>query len=73
MELQMRFSKHAATIPALALALSAGAASALTFDDYVTPDVIAGDGIDNGGFTVNRQNDIELGLRGKLRFNENNK
>jgi len=68
----MRFSKHAATIPALALALSAGAASALTFDDYVTPDVIAGDGIDNGGFTVNRQNDIELGLRGKLRFNENN-
>ena len=26
----------------------------------------------NGGFTVDRRNDIELGLRGKLRFNDIN-
>ncbi len=68
----MRFSKYAATIPALALALSAGAASALTYDQDVTPDVIFGSGNANGGFTVDQANGVELGLRGKLRFDENN-
>ena len=40
-----------------------------TFDDNVTPDVIFGSGNLNGSFTVDRDNDIELGLRGKLRHN----
>lgn len=35
----------------------------------VTPDVIFGDGNDNGSFTGVNQNDVELGLRGKLRYN----
>lgn len=64
--------KLAATVPALALVLSAGAASALTYDQNVTPDVIFGSGNDNGSFTVDQANGIELGLRGKLRFNDSN-
>jgi parallel beta-helix repeat protein len=39
-------------------------------DEDITPDVIFGGGVDNGSFTVARINGIELGLRGKLRFNE---
>ncbi len=38
----------------------------------VTPDVIFGTGNANGSWTVDQSNGIELGLRGKLRFNENN-
>ena len=35
----------------------------------VTPDIIMGSGIENGEFTVDRSGSIEVGLRGKLRFN----
>jgi len=72
----MRFSKYAATIPALALTLSAGAASAAS----VTPDIIFGDGNANGGFTVTNTEldfpsnpiggNLELGLRAKLRYDD---
>jgi len=41
----------------------------LAFDQDVTPDAIFGGGNANGAFTTDRRNDIELGLRGKLRFN----
>lgn len=41
----------------------------LLFDQNVTPDVIFGSGNANGGFTVNQDNGVELGLRGKLRHN----
>ena len=68
----MKNFKLAGTVPALALALSAGAASALTYDQDVTPDVIFGSGNANGGFTVDQANGVELGLRGKLRFDETN-
>lgn len=44
----------------------------LLFDQNVTPDVIFGSGNDNGGFTLNSQNGIELGLRAKLRFDDTN-
>jgi hypothetical protein len=47
-------------------------AQSLLFDQDVTPDVIFGSGNDNGSFTVNQSNGIELGLRGKLRFNDSN-
>ncbi len=47
-------------------------ASALSFDQNVTPDVIFGTGNANGAFTVDQNNGIELGLRGKLRFNDSN-
>ena len=36
----------------------------------VTPDVIFGSGNANGSFTVDRANGVEIGLRGKLRFND---
>lgn len=45
---------------------------ALAVDQDVSSDIIAGDGIANGGFTVDQNAGIELGLRGKLRFDSNN-
>lgn len=59
---------------ACALVLScAGAAQAvITFDDNVTPDILFGAGNANGGFTVDRQGSVELGLRAKLRFPPSN-
>lgn len=47
-------------------------AGSLQFDQNVTNNVIFGSGNANGGFTVNRMNGVELGLRGKLRFNASN-
>ena len=49
--------------------LSASASAVLTFDTDVTSNVIFGSGNANGSFTVDQANGIELGLRGKLRFN----
>ena len=50
------------------LTLNAQAAP-LVFDANVTPDVIFGSGNLNGGFTVDQDNGVEIGLRGKLRHN----
>jgi hypothetical protein len=61
----------AAAIGAATLVAAAGA-SALEFNQDVTPDVIFGSGSANGGFTTDRANGVELGLRGKLRFNDAN-
>lgn len=38
----------------------------------VNPDVIFGSGVANGSFTAERRNGIELGLRARLYFDENN-
>ncbi len=66
----MTLTKFTAVMPAFAIALSAGmAAAAPQFDQNVTPDVIFGSGNTNGSFTVDRNNGVELGLRGKLRHN----
>lgn len=57
----------------LCLAMAGSAQAVPTFDDNVTPDILFGDGNANGGFTVERTNEgLELGLRAKLRFDENN-
>lgn len=67
--IQTRKFKGAA-VPAAGLLcaiLSAGSHAALMYDQNVTPDVIFGSGNANGSFTVDQQNGIELGLRGKLR------
>ena len=42
------------------------------FDQDVTPDTIFGSGNTNGSFTVDRQDGVELGLRGKLRYPPSN-
>ncbi|MFK7790355.1 MAG: PEP-CTERM sorting domain-containing protein, partial [Phycisphaeraceae bacterium] len=39
------------------------------FDQDVTNEIIFGDGNANGSFTTDRANGVELGLRGKLRYN----
>ncbi|MBX2851655.1 MAG: PEP-CTERM sorting domain-containing protein [Phycisphaeraceae bacterium] len=60
-------------LAAIASALVAGNASAVTqFDQNVTSDIIFGSGNANGGFTTTRANGVELGIRGKLRFDANN-
>ena len=43
--------------------------AALQYDQNVTPGVIMGSGIGNGSFTVDRASGVELGLRGKTRYN----
>ena len=53
---------------ALALGVSASA-TAVMFDQNVTPDVIFGSGNANGSFTVEQADGVELGLRVKLRHN----
>lgn len=45
-----------------------GMATAALFDQDVTPGVIFGDGNTNGSFTVDTGSGVELGLRGKLRY-----
>jgi len=54
------------------LATGTPALAVVSFDQNVTPDVIFGSGNANGGFTVDRSGGIEIGLRGKLRFNASN-
>lgn len=63
----MHFS-NTATSTILAISLSAGALSAAS----VTPDVVFGSGNSNGSFTIENvgTDPIELGLRGKLRYND---
>lgn len=62
---------HVAALFAATLAGAGFAPSshALMFDQNVTPDAIFGGGNDNGFYTVDRNNNVEIGLRGKLRFN----
>ena len=54
----------------LAIMLIALPVIALEYGQDVTPDVIFGSGNANGSFTTDRTNGVELGLRGKVRFNE---
>jgi len=49
--------------------MSQSATAALMFNADVTPEVIFGSGNINGSFTVDQNNGVELGLRGKLRHN----
>tara|TARA_R110002073_G_scaffold242896_3_gene405054 strand:+ start:453 stop:1229 length:777 start_codon:yes stop_codon:yes gene_type:complete len=58
----------AATLLSAFVGVSVNAAP-LLFDENVTPDIIFGSGNANGSFTVDRDNGVELGLRGKLRHN----
>src|SRR5690349_16605974 len=44
----------------------------LVYDQNVTSNFINGSGVGNGSFTVARTNGIEIGLRGKLRFDSLN-
>ena len=60
----------AATVLAASLTPALASARALLFDQDVAPAVIMGSGIANGGFTVDRTNKIELGLRARLRYDD---
>lgn len=56
---------------ALFVCACAGIAQALSYDADVTPNVIYGTGNANGGFTVDQENGVELGLRTHLRYDAN--
>ncbi len=59
-----------ATLTALSmLALTGSAHAQVAFDQNVTNNVIFGSGNTNGSFTTSRSAGLEIGLRGKLRFN----
>ena len=47
---------------------SSAANAAIAYDQNVTPDIIFGSGNINGSFTVDQGSGVELGLRGKLRY-----
>ena len=68
------FRKFVPVAFAAAAVLTASAVHAASFDQNVTNNVIFGSGNANGGFTVERTSSvgIELGLRGKLRFDAAN-
>lgn len=51
---------------------TAASAYGLQFDQNVAPRVIFGSGNANGAWTTDRAGEVELGLRGKLRFNASN-
>ncbi len=56
----------------IALLALASPVLGLNFDQNITPDVIFGSGNLNGSFTTDVAGGIELGLRGKLRFDAAN-
>jgi len=66
-----------AAVAVTALSILPGVSSALTYDQlsskpgFVTPGVIFGSGNANGSFTLATAGDLELGLRAKLRYDEN--
>ncbi|WP_438862518.1 PEP-CTERM sorting domain-containing protein [Neptunicella sp.] len=62
-------NKIAITAVALATIFTGSASAALMYDADVTMNAIFGGGNINGSYTVDQNNGIELGLRGKLRFN----
>jgi len=68
--------KYAVVVAASMLAFSlCGANSAdavVQYEQHVTPEVILGIDNDNGSFTTDRRNGVEIGLRAKLRFNADN-
>lgn len=60
------------TISITTAALAAAASANPVFDQNVTPDAIFGSGNDNGSFTTWTSQGVQLGLRGKLRFDTDN-
>jgi hypothetical protein len=66
-----RTSAGLATLAILAAAMGQ-AWGVVAYDQNVTSAVIFGTDNGNGGFTRDRANGVEIGLRGKLRFDSNN-
>jgi len=64
----MRNLRALAGAAAFVIGVTGAALADIEFDEDVTPDVIFGSGNDNGAFTTDRRNGIEIGLRGKVRF-----
>lgn len=56
--------RHLATLTLVGAVMASGAQAA-----NITPDTIFGSGNANGAFTVGDANGVEIGLRGKLRYN----
>ena len=67
--LRGRFATSAFSATLFVAALLAGQAQALVlFDQNITPDVLYGSGNANGGWTVQTDNNVELGIRTHVRM-----
>lgn len=64
--------KAAISIGAFALLAGSAGAGVVDYDQNVTSNMIFGSGNANGSFTTYRGDGLEIGLRGKLRFDSNN-
>jgi hypothetical protein len=64
----MKYGVFAAAGMLAAMAMSAPANAVVTFGQNITPDILFGSGVGNGGFTCDRANNIEACARGKVRF-----
>lgn len=73
--MQMKKTGFAMIGGACAAIIGAAATPAMgivSYDEDLTPNFIGASGVDNGFFTVDRDNGVEIGIRGKLRFNSSN-
>lgn len=68
----MFYKVLSAAVGLACLGMAGTAQATIFYDQNVTNAVIFGSGNVNGSFTVDRANGIELGLRGKLRFDSSN-
>jgi hypothetical protein len=68
----MKFKCLNTIIASSILLISGGANAGLLYDQNLANGVHFGSGNQNGSFTVETNNGIEIGIRGKLRFDENN-
>ncbi|MDO6426693.1 PEP-CTERM sorting domain-containing protein [Thalassotalea sp. 1_MG-2023] len=68
----MKLKYFKTTIAGLAMAISGVANAGLLYDQNLVNGVHFGSGNQNGAFTTETNNGIEIGIRGKLRFDENN-
>jgi hypothetical protein len=64
----MKYGVFAAAGMLAAMVMSAPANAVVTFGQNITPDILFGSGVGNGGFTCDRANNIEACARGKVRF-----
>ncbi|GAA6203506.1 MULTISPECIES: PEP-CTERM sorting domain-containing protein [Thalassotalea] len=68
----MKFNFINSAIAGTVMILSGAANAGLLYDQNLVNGVHFGSGNQNGSFTVDTNNGIEIGIRGKLRFDENN-
>jgi hypothetical protein len=68
-QVMKHYTRIFAAVLTIGLSHAGAVSAAIQYDQDVTSNLINGSGNLNGNFAVNQNNGIEVGLRGKLRFN----